>query len=71
MKKIGIVVFLLGLTLTLFTTVNYLSKEKESIMNKIEPSRDKTDLAKWFSPITGIAIMGIGGVIFWQTYNEQ
>ena len=71
MKKIGIVVFLLGLTLTLFTTVNYLSKEKESIMNKIELSRNKSDLSKWFSPITGIAIMGIGGILFWQTYNEQ
>lgn len=71
MKKIGIVVFLLGLTLTLFTTVNYLSKEKEAIMNKIELSRNKSDLSKWFSPITGIAIMGIGGILFWQTYNEQ
>lgn len=71
MKKVGIVVFLLGLTITLFTTVRSLSKEKEAVLHKIELSRNKSDLSKWFSPITGIAIMGIGGILFWQTYNEQ
>jgi hypothetical protein len=70
MKKISIVVILVGLALTIFTTVTYFTKEKVVDLGKIEISRNKTHRYNW-SPITGIAIMGIGGILFWQTYNEQ
>ena len=70
MKKISIVVILVGLALTIFTTVTYFTKEKVVDLGKIEISRNKTHRINW-SPITGIAIMGIGGILFWQTYNEQ
>lgn len=70
MKKVSIVVFLVGLVLTIFTTVTYFTKEKVVDIGKIEISRDKPHSFNW-SPIVGIAIMGIGGILFWQTYNKQ
>jgi len=70
MKKVSIVIFLVGLVLTIFTTVTYFTKEKVVDLGKIEISRDKPHSFNW-SPIVGVAIMGIGGILFWQTYNEQ
>jgi hypothetical protein len=70
MKKVSVVIFLVGLVLTIFTTVTYFTKEKVVDLGKIEISRDKPHSFNW-SPIVGIAIMGIGGILFWQTYNEQ
>ena len=70
MKKVSIVVFLVGLVLTIFTTVTYFTKEKVVDLGKIEISRDKPHSFNW-SPIVGVAIMGIGGILFWQSYNEK
>jgi len=70
MKKVSIVVFLVGLVLTIFTTVTYFTKEKVVDLGEIEISKEKPHSLNW-SPIVGIAIMGIGGILFWQTYNEQ
>ncbi|MEI6060324.1 MAG: hypothetical protein WCR72_06415 [Bacteroidota bacterium] len=69
MKKIGIVIFLLGLGLTIFTTITYFSNVQVLKIGKIQiPMNESTDL-RW-SPLTGMAIMGIGGIVFWQTYNK-
>jgi hypothetical protein len=70
MKKFSIVVFLAGLTLTIFTTITFFTKEKVVDLGKIEITREEPQRFTW-SPVTGIAIMGIGGILFWQTYNEQ
>jgi len=70
MKKVSIVVFLVGLVLTIFTTVTYFTKEKVVDLGKIEISRDKPHSFNW-SPLIGIAVMGVGGILFWQTYNKQ
>lgn len=70
MKKFAIVVFLSGLTLTVFTTVNFFANKKVVDPAKIEISRENPPRFN-LSPVTGIAIMGIGGILFWQTYNEQ
>jgi len=71
MKKVGIIIFLLGLTLTVYTSILYFTKEKVVQIEKDEISNDKPNRTKWSTPVTGIAIMGIGGILFWQTYNEQ
>ena len=70
MKKVSIVIFLVGLVLTIFTTITYFTKEKVVDLGKIEISREKPHTFNW-SPVVGIAIMGIGGILFWQTYNEN
>jgi len=70
-KKVGIIVFLFGLALIVFTSITSFSKDKSIKKEALEISKDKPDRSKWTSPITGLAIMGIGGILFWQTYNEQ
>lgn len=70
MKKIGVVIILLGLGITIFTTVKYFANRKVIDKQKIEITITKP-FHFTFSPISGIAIMGIGGIVFWQTYNPQ
>ena len=69
MKKIGISIFLLGLILTVSTTITYFSHKKAVTLGNVEMT-EKTEPNHLFSPITGIAIMGIGAIVFWQTFNE-
>lgn len=70
MKKVSIVIFLVGLVLTIFTTITYFTKEKVVDIGKIEISRDKPHTFNW-SPVVGVAIMGIGGILFWQTNSKK
>ena len=71
MKKVGIIVFLFGLALIVFASITSFTKEKSIQKEAAAISKEKPESSKWVSPITGLAIMGIGGILFWQTYNEQ
>jgi len=70
MKKIGIIILLLGLGLTIFTAVTYFTKEKVVDIGKVEITRNKPHHLKW-SPLIGIVIMGIGGIVLWQASKKQ
>ncbi len=65
MKKVGILILLIGLGLTIFTTVTYFTKEKVVDIGKVEITRNKPHNLKW-SPLIGIAIMGIGGLAIFK-----
>ncbi len=66
MKKIGIAVFLIGLVLTLFSTITFFTREKVVDLGKVEITAKKAHHLT-ISPFIGIAIMGIGGIVFWQS----
>jgi len=70
MKKVSIIIVLIGLVLTIFSTITFFSKDKVAGIGAIEITRGKEYFLN-LPPITGIAIMGIGGILFWQTYNNQ
>ncbi|MBN1791517.1 MAG: hypothetical protein JW830_13530 [Bacteroidales bacterium] len=70
MKKLGIIILQLGLGLTIFTTVTYFTKEKVVDIGKVEITRNKPHRLNW-SPLIGIAVMGIGGIILWQASKRQ
>ncbi len=70
MKKVGIIILLLGLGLTIFTTVTYFTKEKVVDIGKVEITRNKPHRLNW-SPLIGIAVMGIGGIVLWQASKKQ
>jgi hypothetical protein len=70
MKKAGIIIILIGLGLTIFTAFTYFSKEKVVDIGKVEITRNKPHHLKW-SPLVGIAIMGIGGIVLWQFSKKQ
>jgi hypothetical protein len=60
MKKIGLVVLVIGLLITLFTGFKYITREKVVDLGEIQISRDKTNRVSW-SPLVGVAVMVVGG----------
>lgn len=69
MKKAGIFIILVGLALTIFTAFTFFTKEKVVDIGKIEITRNKPHYLNW-SPLIGIAVMGIGGVVLWRAYKK-
>jgi cytochrome b subunit of formate dehydrogenase len=69
MKKVGIFIILIGLGLTIFTAFTFFTKEKVVDIGKVEITRDKPHHLYW-SPLIGIAVMGIGGVVLWQSSKK-
>jgi hypothetical protein len=70
MKIAGIIIILIGLVLTIFTATTFFTKEKIVDIGKIEITRNKPHHFNW-SPLVGIAIMGIGGVVLWKSNHKQ
>jgi hypothetical protein len=61
--KIGIIIMVIGLVMTLYTGFNYVTREKVLDIGGIEISADKNHSVSWDSFI-GVGILVIGGVIF-------
>jgi hypothetical protein len=66
MKKTGIVIILIGLVLTIFTAFTFFTREKVADIGNVKITRNKPHNLNW-SPLIGIAVMGIGGVVLWQS----
>jgi len=69
MKYTGIAIILIGLGLTIFTAFTFFTKEKVVDIGKLEITRDKPHKLDW-SPLIGIAVMGIGGVVLWKSVKK-
>jgi hypothetical protein len=65
MKKAAIVIIILGLGLTIFTAFTFFTREKVVDLGAVEITRNKPHSLKW-SPLIGIAVMGVGGIMLWQ-----
>ncbi|HAH25299.1 MAG TPA: hypothetical protein DCL77_16350 [Prolixibacteraceae bacterium] len=65
MKTTGFALLVVGLLLTLFTTFKYFTKEKVVDIGKVEITADKGHNVSW-SPIIGIGIMIIGGIVLYS-----
>jgi hypothetical protein len=65
-KKSGIVVLILGLLLTIFTTVTFFTRERVAKIGDVNITANKRHHLKW-SPLVGIAVMGFGGVMLWMS----
>ncbi|PIW69338.1 MAG: hypothetical protein COW08_07735 [Ignavibacteriales bacterium CG12_big_fil_rev_8_21_14_0_65_30_8] len=62
-KKIGLVILIIGLLMTLFSGYNYVTREKVMDMGDVHIMVDNNHSSNW-SPFIGIGVMVIGGVIF-------
>lgn len=62
MKKAGIIILILGLVLTLVTTVTFFTREKVVDMGEIQISANKRHKLNW-SPFIGLGVMAVGGVL--------
>ena len=70
MKTTGIIILVIGLLLTIFTAFTFFTREKVVDLGKIEITRDKPHYLHW-SPLIGIAVMGIGGVVLWRAGKKS
>jgi hypothetical protein len=70
MKKAGIVIIILGLVLTLFTAVTIFTREKVVDIGALEITANKPHHLNW-SPLIGIAVMGVGGVVLLMSSKKS
>jgi hypothetical protein len=63
MKKAAILIFIVGLILTIFTAFTVFTREKVVDIGSLEITANKPHHLNW-SPLIGVAVMGIGGVLF-------
>jgi len=69
MKQLGIILIIIGLVLSIYTTFSYFTKEKVLDLGRVEINKEKEHSVSW-SPIAGIALIAIGGLIFWQASKK-
>ena len=69
MKKLGIIVILIGLALTIFEPFTIFPKDKVVDIGNVKITRDKPYHLSW-SPLIGVAIMAIGGGILLLTIRK-
>ncbi len=69
MKNLGIFIIIIGLGLTIFTTITIFTKEKVIEIGNTEISRNKPHKLDW-SPLIGIAVIGVGAVVLWQSNKK-
>ena len=69
MKKPGIIILILGLLLTIFTTVTYFTREKVVDLGDIEINANKRHHITW-SPLIGVAVMAVGGVMLLVPFKK-
>jgi hypothetical protein len=69
MKKPGIIILILGLLLTIFTTVTYFTREKVVDLGDIEINANKRHHLSW-SPLIGVAVMALGGVMLLVPFKK-
>jgi len=62
MKRAGIVIVVLGLLLTIFTAITFFTRENVVDIGSLKISANKPHHLSW-SPLIGIAVMGVGGVL--------
>jgi hypothetical protein len=62
MKKAGIIIVIFGLALTIFTAITFFTREKVVDIGSLKITANKPHHLSW-SPLVGIAVMGVGGVV--------
>jgi hypothetical protein len=66
MRKAGIVILIIGLVLTIFTAFTVFTREKVVDIGSLKITANKPHHLSW-SPLIGIAIMGVGGVVVFMS----
>ena len=70
MKPAGIALLILGLLLTVFTSFSFFTKENVVEIGDVKITKDEPHYITW-PRIAGVAIMGAGVVLLWQSKKKQ
>ncbi len=63
MKKIGLIIFVIGVLITAVTGFSYVTREKVVDIGSLEITANKRHNMAW-SPIVGLVVMAVGGVVY-------
>jgi hypothetical protein len=63
MKKAGLIILAFGLLISLFTGYKYATEEKIVQIGDLEITAEKSNRTNW-SPMIGVAVMTVGGIMF-------
>lgn len=69
-KKAGLVILLIGVVMTIFTTFSFFTKENVVDMGDIQITRNQQHKVKW-SPLIGLAVIGLGGIVMIFTIRKK
>jgi len=69
MKATGIAIIIIGLGLTFFSAFTFFTKDKVIDTPQVEISRKEPHRLN-LSPLIGLAVTCIGGIILWQTTKK-
>jgi hypothetical protein len=70
MKVTGIILIIIGFVLTIVTTFKFFTKEKVVDLGIVEITTEKPHEINW-SPLLGVAVMGIGGLVLWNASKKH
>lgn len=70
MKKAGLIVLILGLLVTMFTGLNFVTREKVVDIGELEISANKNHSLSW-SPVIGVVMMAIGAGFYLLGSKKQ
>lgn len=62
MRKAGLFLVIVGLIITIITSISFFTKEKVLDVGEIEISKKEKHTASW-SPLWGVGIMVLGGAL--------
>lgn len=66
MKAVGIILIVIGLLLTIYTSFTVFRKKKILQLGSVEISRTEPETTTW-SPLIGLVVISAGGLILWQS----
>jgi hypothetical protein len=64
-KTIGLIILITGLVFTLYTGLDFITKEKVVEIGSFQLTKDKEHPTNW-SPLIGIGVMIIGGTVIFS-----
>ena len=66
MKNLGIILIVIGILLSVYSTFTFFTREKVVDLGSVEINRDKKHTVNW-SPYAGVALILVGGVALWKS----
>ena len=65
MKNAGLVILVIGILLTVYSTFTFFTREKVLEIGSVEISKEKEHTVNW-SPYVGVALVLVGGVMLFK-----
>ena len=69
MKNLGIILLIVGILLTVYSTFSFFTKEKVVDIGKLEISKQEKHTVNW-SPFVGIGLIVAGGIVLMQANKK-